>query len=49
VPCTIGGNVMEINEMLDDHLMKLNQMAAMRYVTPFKGEVQSKIGELALV
>jgi dynein heavy chain, axonemal len=48
-PCTIGGNVMEINEMLDDHLMKLNQMAAMRYVTPFKAEVQAKSGELALV
>ena len=48
-PCTIGGNVIEINEMLDDHLMKLNQMAAMRYVTPFKAEVQAKSGELALV
>lgn len=24
VPCCIGGNVLEINEMLDDHLMKLN-------------------------
>ena len=23
-PCTIGGNIVEINERLDDHLMKLN-------------------------
>jgi hypothetical protein len=29
--------------------MALNQMAAMRYVTPFKSEVVGKIGELALV
>lgn len=29
--------------------MVLNQMAALRYVTPFKAEVNFKIGELALV
>jgi dynein heavy chain len=45
----IGGNIMDINEKLDEHIMALNQMAAMRYVTPFRAEVNGKIGEMALV
>lgn len=48
-PCRIGGNITETQEKLDEHIMTLNQMAALRYVTPFKAEVNFKIGELALV
>lgn len=48
-PCVIGGGINEIFEKLEEHIMALNQMAAMRYVTPFKTEVVGKIGELALV
>jgi dynein heavy chain len=45
----IGGSILDIQEKLEEHIMQLNQMAAMRYVTPFKAEVNGKIGEMALV
>ena len=35
-PCMLGGNIVDIQETLEDHIMQLNQMNAMRYVTPFK-------------
>lgn len=38
-PCILGGNIVDIQETLEDHIMQLNQMNAMRYVTPFKQEV----------
>jgi dynein heavy chain len=48
-PCFVGGAILDIQEKLEEHIMQLNQMAAMRYVTPFKAEVNGKIGEMALV
>jgi dynein heavy chain len=45
----IGGTIVEINEKLEEHIMQLNQMAAMRYVTPFRAEVNGKIDEMAHV
>jgi len=43
VPCTIGGNIQDIQEKLEEHIMQLNQMNAMRYVTPFKSIVVEKM------
>mmetsp|Transcript_44093 Transcript_44093/g.42763 ORF Transcript_44093/g.42763 Transcript_44093/m.42763 type:complete len:218 (+) Transcript_44093:310-963(+) len=49
VPCTLGGNITDIQEKLEEHIMALNQMNAMRYVTPFKMEVNEKITLLSEV
>jgi dynein heavy chain len=46
-PCTLGGNIQDIQEKLEEHIMALNQMNAMRYVTPFKSEVTEKTSLLA--
>ena len=46
VPCTIGGNIQDIQEKLEEHIMALNQMNAMRYVTPFKSIVVEKMSLL---
>jgi dynein heavy chain len=46
VPCTIGGNIQDIQEKLEEHIMQLNQMNAMRYVTPFKSIVVEKMSLL---
>jgi hypothetical protein len=48
-PCTLGGNILDIQEKLEDHIMQLNQMNAMRYVTPFRSQVTEKIGLLSEV
>jgi dynein heavy chain len=42
-PCMLGGNIVDIQETLEEHIMQLNQMNAMRYVTPFKSEVEGCI------
>ncbi len=47
VPCTLGGNIQDIQDKLEEHIMALNQMNAMRYVTPFKAEVVDKISLIA--
>lgn len=49
VPCTLGGNIQDIQDKLEEHIMSLNQMNAMRYVTPFKTEVNDKISQLSEV
>lgn len=41
--CMLGGNIQDIQEKLEEHIMALNQMNAMRYVTPFKAIVLEKI------
>ena len=46
-PCTLGGNIQDIQDKLEEHIMALNQMNAMRYVTPFKSEVVEKITLIA--
>ena len=46
-PCTLGGNIQDIQDKLEEHIMALNQMNAMRYVTPFKAEVVEKITLIA--
>jgi dynein heavy chain len=46
-PCTLGGNIQDIQDKLEEHIMALNQMNAMRYVTPFKSEVIEKISLIA--
>ena len=38
----LGGNIQDIQEKLEEHIMALNQMNAMRYVTPFKSIVLEK-------
>jgi dynein heavy chain len=48
-PCMIGGTILDINEKIEEHILLLNQFAAMRYVTPFKAEVNAKIDEMAHV
>ena len=35
-PCTLQGNIVDLQEKLEEHLNQLNQMNAMKYVTPFK-------------
>mmetsp|Transcript_8591 Transcript_8591/g.9745 ORF Transcript_8591/g.9745 Transcript_8591/m.9745 type:complete len:2884 (-) Transcript_8591:1352-10003(-) len=42
-PCMLGGNIVDIQEKLEEHITQLNQMNAMRYVTPFKAEVEGCI------
>jgi dynein heavy chain len=34
-PCMLTGNIVDIQEKLDEHIVALNQMNAMRYVKPF--------------
>jgi len=34
-PCMLSGNIIDIQEKLDEHIVLLNQMNAMRYVKPF--------------
>jgi dynein heavy chain len=46
-PCTLGGNIQDIQEKLEEHLNQLNQMNAMKYVTPFKTEVTDRIALLS--
>jgi len=46
-PCTLGGNILDIQEKLEEHLNQLNQMNAMKYVTPFKTEVTDRIALLS--
>ena len=46
-PCTLGGNIQDIQDKLEEHIMALSQMNAMRYVTPFKSEVVEKISLIA--
>lgn len=46
-PCTLGGNIMDLQEKLEADLGTLNQMNAMKYVTPFKQEVTDKIALLS--
>lgn len=46
-PCTLGGNIQEVQEKLEEHLNNLNQMNAMKYVTPFKTQVTDKIAQLS--
>jgi dynein heavy chain len=45
--CMLGGNIQDIQEKLEEHIMALNQMNAMRYVTPFKAIVLEKITSLS--
>jgi dynein heavy chain len=45
-PCKLGGNIQDVQEKLEEHIMALNQMNAMRYVTPFKSIVAEKISVL---
>jgi len=46
-PSILGGNILDIQEKFEEHIMQLNQMNAMRYVKPFKAQVTEKIGLLA--
>ena len=42
-----SGNILDIQEKLEEHLNQLNQMNAMKYVTPFKTEVTDRIALLS--
>jgi len=46
-PSILSGNIQDIQEKFEEHIMQLNQMNAMRYVKPFKATVVEKIGQLA--
>jgi len=46
-PSMLGGNILDIQEKFEEHIMSLNQMNAMRYVKPFKQTVTEKIALLA--
>lgn len=46
-PCTLGGNIVDIQEKLEEHLNQLNQFNAVKYVTPFKTEVTDRIALLS--
>jgi len=43
-PCLLGGNIQDIQEKLEEHIMMLNQFNAVRHVTPFKPQVLYQIG-----
>ena len=44
IPCVLSWNtVQEIQEKIEEHMMQLNTMNAMRHVLPFKKEVQKKL------
>jgi dynein heavy chain len=45
--CMLGGNIQDIQERLENDIMALNQMNAMRFVTPFKPIVVEKITQLS--
>jgi hypothetical protein len=47
VPATIGGDIADIQQEIEDHVNNLNQFAVMRYVGPFKNEILEKIGLLS--
>jgi hypothetical protein len=49
VPSAIGGDISDIQTDIEDHINILNQMAVMRYVTPFKIEVTTWMGLLSNV
>ena len=42
----LSGNILEIQEKLEEHAINLNSMIAMKYVTPFKTQVQEKLNQL---
>ena len=46
-PSILSGNILDIQEKFEEHIMQLNQMNAMRYVKPFKPIVLEKIAQLA--
>lgn len=46
-PSVLGGNIQDIQEKFENDIMQLNQMNAMRYVKPFKAQVQEKIALLS--
>lgn len=46
-PCVLGGDIQDLSDKLEEHMNALNQMNAMRYVTPFKQEVTDKISLLS--
>lgn len=48
-PCTLGGNIQDLQEKLEEHGQALSQMLAMRYVTPFKQQVEDKSNLLSAV
>lgn len=49
LPATIGGDIQEIKQMIEDHMNQLNQFAVMRHVGPFRAEVSEKIALLGTV
>lgn len=42
-PCILGGNIQDIQEKLEEHMMLLNQFNAVRHVKPFKPLVVEKM------
>ena len=42
-PCILGGNILDIQEKLEEHMMLLNQFNAVRHVKPFKPLVVEKM------
>ena len=42
-PCILGGNIQDITEKLEEHIMLLNQFNAVRHVKPFKPLVVEKM------
>lgn len=42
-PCTLGGNISDIQEKLEENLAQLITFNAYKYVTPFKQEVEDRI------
>jgi dynein heavy chain, axonemal len=49
VPCTIGGSVALHQEKLEDHIITLVQMSAMRCVEPFRADVNAKLDTYSAV
>lgn len=43
----IGGDLADTQEKLEEHTMQLQQFLQMRYVGPFRDEVESKLGQLS--
>jgi dynein heavy chain, axonemal len=48
-PATIGGDIQEIQQEIEEHLQMLQQFAVMRHVGPFRNEVKEKISILSHV
>jgi dynein heavy chain len=42
-PCLLGGNIQDLQEKLEEHIILLNQFNAVRHVKPFKPLVVEKI------